>query len=140
MTPITQTPSAARIDRNFAIIDKFLNDISFSFRKHRRTPMLLTEIRRTPLEARCATLLLECTSGLNMGVAKIWLTARMFGESTVIGRALAAELRRRGARAWEVEGMMGHKRPGVIETRAQFAPDYSARDARRLTPILPTSV
>ena len=37
---------------------------------------------------------------------------------------MAAELRRRGVPAWEVEGLLGHRRPGVTETYAEFSPDY----------------
>ncbi len=37
---------------------------------------------------------------------------------------MATELRRRGVPAWEVEGMLGHRRPGPTEKYAQFAPDY----------------
>jgi integrase len=37
---------------------------------------------------------------------------------------MAAELRRRGVPAWEVEGLLGHRRPGATETYAEFSPDY----------------
>ena len=40
---------------------------------------------------------------------------------------MATELRRRGVPAWEVEGMLGHKRPGVTEIYAEFAPDYLSK-------------
>src|SRR5690606_37385568 len=35
-----------------------------------------------------------------------------------------AELRGRGVPAWEVEGLLGHRRPGVTESYAVFSPDY----------------
>ncbi|MBY3114390.1 site-specific integrase [Rhizobium laguerreae] len=37
---------------------------------------------------------------------------------------MATELRRRGVPPWEVEGLLGHRRPGVTEKYAHFAPDY----------------
>jgi len=37
---------------------------------------------------------------------------------------MAAELRRRGVPAWEVEGLLGHRRPGVTEVYAEFSPEY----------------
>lgn len=37
---------------------------------------------------------------------------------------MATELRARGVPAWEVEGLLGHKRKGVTEKYARFAPDY----------------
>ncbi|MBB3983109.1 integrase [Sphingobium fontiphilum] len=37
---------------------------------------------------------------------------------------MAAELRGRGVPAWEVEGLLGHRRPGVTESYAVFSPDY----------------
>ncbi len=46
-----------------------------------------------------------------------------------IRHTMAIELRRRGVPAWEVEGMLGHKMPGVTERYAKYAPDY--RDASR---------
>lgn len=40
---------------------------------------------------------------------------------------MAVELRKRGVPAWEVEGLLGHRRPGVTETYAEFAPDYLSK-------------
>ncbi|TIN42029.1 MAG: hypothetical protein E5Y32_21155 [Mesorhizobium sp.] len=40
---------------------------------------------------------------------------------------MAIELRMRGVPAWEVEGLLGHRRPGVTETSAEFAPDYLSK-------------
>jgi integrase len=37
---------------------------------------------------------------------------------------MAAELRGRGVPAWEVEGLVVHRRPGVTESYAVFSPDY----------------
>ena len=37
---------------------------------------------------------------------------------------MAVELRKRGVPAWEVEGLLGHRRPGVTETYAEFDPEY----------------
>lgn len=37
---------------------------------------------------------------------------------------MAVELRKRGAPAWEVQGRLGHRQPGVTETYAVFSPDY----------------
>jgi integrase len=37
---------------------------------------------------------------------------------------MAVELRRRGVPAWEVEGLLGHRRPGVTETYAKYDPAY----------------
>jgi hypothetical protein len=37
---------------------------------------------------------------------------------------MAKELRKRGVPAWEVEGLLGHRRAGVTETYAVYAPDY----------------
>ena len=40
---------------------------------------------------------------------------------------MAAELRRRAVPAWEVEGLLGHRRPGVTETYAEFDPSYLSK-------------
>jgi integrase len=40
---------------------------------------------------------------------------------------MAAELRRRSVPAWEVEGLLGHRRPGVTETYAEFDPAYLSK-------------
>jgi integrase len=40
---------------------------------------------------------------------------------------MAKELRKRGVPAWEVEGYLGHRRPGPTETYAEFAPDYLSK-------------
>ncbi len=37
---------------------------------------------------------------------------------------MATELRRQGVPPWEVEGMLGHRRPGVTEKYAHFEPGY----------------
>jgi integrase len=40
---------------------------------------------------------------------------------------MAVELRKRGVPAWEVEGMLGHRRPGPTETYAEFSPEYLSK-------------
>ncbi|WP_425456584.1 tyrosine-type recombinase/integrase [Asticcacaulis tiandongensis] len=45
---------------------------------------------------------------------------------------MAAELRARGVPAWEVEGLLGHKLPGVTEKYAKFAPDYLGHGAKAI--------
>ncbi|MBX4884812.1 site-specific integrase [Rhizobium bangladeshense] len=40
---------------------------------------------------------------------------------------MAMELRKAGVPAWEVEGLLGHRRPGVTETYAEFSPDYLSK-------------
>ncbi|MER8809244.1 tyrosine-type recombinase/integrase [Mesorhizobium australicum] len=44
---------------------------------------------------------------------------------------MAVELRKRSVPAWEVEGLLGHRRPGVTEKYAEYSPDYlsKAREA-----------
>ncbi|HBT67099.1 MAG TPA: hypothetical protein DEB63_01295 [Agrobacterium sp.] len=37
---------------------------------------------------------------------------------------MATELRRRGVSAWEIEGLLGHRRPSTTEKYAHYAPDY----------------
>jgi integrase len=37
---------------------------------------------------------------------------------------MATELRQRGVPPWEVEGLLGHRRPGVTEKYAHFQPGY----------------
>ena len=37
---------------------------------------------------------------------------------------MAKELRKRGVPVWEVQGMLGHRVPGVTENYAEFDPDY----------------
>ena len=37
---------------------------------------------------------------------------------------MATELRRRGVPLWEIEGMLGHKRPTTSEKYAHYTPDY----------------
>ena len=37
---------------------------------------------------------------------------------------MAVELRKRGVPLWEVQGLLGHRQPGVTETYAVYAPDY----------------
>ncbi len=45
---------------------------------------------------------------------------------------MAAELRRRGVAAWEVQGILGHKAAGVTEIYARFDPDYMASGSRAI--------
>ncbi|WP_420798721.1 tyrosine-type recombinase/integrase [Nitratireductor pacificus] len=45
---------------------------------------------------------------------------------------MAAELRRRGVPAWEVQGLLGHKAVGVTEVYARFDPDYMATGSRAI--------
>ncbi|WP_027142922.1 site-specific integrase [Mesorhizobium sp. WSM3626] len=40
---------------------------------------------------------------------------------------MAVELRKRSVPAWEVEGLLGHRRPGVTETYAEYSPDYLSK-------------
>lgn len=42
----------------------------------------------------------------------------------LIRHTMATEARSAGAPPWEVEGWLGHKRPGTSERYAKFAPDY----------------
>ena len=45
---------------------------------------------------------------------------------------MAAELRRRGVPAWEVQGLLGHKAAGTTEIYAKFDPDYMARGSQAI--------
>lgn len=42
----------------------------------------------------------------------------------LIRHTVATEIRAMGVPAWEVEGWLGHKRPGTTERYAKYAPDY----------------
>lgn len=42
----------------------------------------------------------------------------------LIRHTMATEARAAGAPPWEIEGWLGHKRPGTSERYAKFAPDY----------------
>ena len=42
---------------------------------------------------------------------------------------MGRELRRRGVGEWETAGMMGHRRPGVTETYAEYDPGYRSAAA-----------
>lgn len=48
----------------------------------------------------------------------------------LIRHTMATEARAAGAPPWEVEGWLGHKRPGTTERYAKYAPDYLGQTAR----------
>lgn len=47
----------------------------------------------------------------------------------LIRHTMATEARSAGAPPWEIEGWLGHKRPGTTERYAKFAPDYLGKTA-----------
>ena len=47
----------------------------------------------------------------------------------LIRHTMATQARTAGAPPWEVEGWLGHKRPGTTERYAKFAPDYLSQTA-----------
>ncbi len=49
---------------------------------------------------------------------------------------MATELRRRDVPVWEVEGLLGHRRPGVTERYAHFSPDYLSKGRRAIDDYL----
>jgi site-specific recombinase XerD len=48
----------------------------------------------------------------------------------LVRHTMATEARAAGAPPWEIEGWLGHKRPGTSERYAKFAPDYLGATAR----------
>lgn len=49
---------------------------------------------------------------------------------------MATELRRLEVPAWEVEGLLGHRRPGVTERYARYSPDYLSKGSRAIDAYL----
>ncbi|MGV3553615.1 tyrosine-type recombinase/integrase [Rhizobium sp.] len=45
---------------------------------------------------------------------------------------MATALRKRGVSPWEVEGMLGHRRPGMTKKYAHFQPDYCSQSQQTI--------
>ncbi|MGN6422617.1 MAG: tyrosine-type recombinase/integrase [Asticcacaulis sp.] len=66
---------------------------------------------------------------IKKGFATVVKAAKLSDEITPysLRHTMAAELRSRSVPHWEVEGLLGHKMPGVTERYARFAPDYLSK-------------
>lgn len=53
-----------------------------------------------------------------------------------IRHTMATQLRRDEVPAWEVEGLLGHRRPGVTERYARYSPDYLSKGSRAIDAYL----
>lgn len=56
----------------------------------------------------------------------------------LLRHTMATEARAAGAPPWEVEGWLGHRRPGTTERYAKYAPDYLAQTAEVVDRYLAT--